>query len=77
MEAGDTETVITSLRHPYTRPLMDSIPWPDINRRWGIAEVKATEEERADHGPGCKFYSRLDEESPRIVSERLSELLPM
>lgn len=58
MEAGDTDGVITSPRHPYTRLLIDSIPWPDINRRWGETEIKTQEGEQADHGPGCKFLSR-------------------
>jgi oligopeptide/dipeptide ABC transporter ATP-binding protein len=58
MEAGDTDTVIPNPRHPYTRLLIDSIPWPDINRRWGETELKAREAEQSDHGTGCKFYSR-------------------
>lgn len=58
MEAGDTDSVITSPRHPYTRLLIDSIPWPDVNRRWGETEIKAREAEASDHAPGCKFYSR-------------------
>ena len=32
MEAGDVDTVIKDPQHPYTRLLVDSIPWPDINR---------------------------------------------
>ena len=35
MEAGDVDPVIKHPQHPYTRLLVDSIPWPDINRRWG------------------------------------------
>src|SRR6266498_992799 len=33
MEAGDVDTVIKNPRHPYTKLLIDSIPWPDINMR--------------------------------------------
>jgi peptide/nickel transport system ATP-binding protein len=58
MEAGDTDAVITRPQHPYTRLLIDSIPWPDINRRWGETELKAAEGEQGDHQPGCKFFSR-------------------
>ncbi len=58
MEAGDTDTVITHPQHPYTQLLIDSIPWPDINRRWGQTEIKAQESELSDHAPGCKFVSR-------------------
>jgi peptide/nickel transport system ATP-binding protein len=61
MEAGDTDAVITNPQHPYTRLLIDSIPWPDVNRRWGQTEIKAQEsdsENAADHAHGCKFASR-------------------
>ena len=30
MEAGDVDTVIKDPQHPYTRLLVDSIPWPDL-----------------------------------------------
>ena len=58
MEAGDTDTVITNPQHPYTRLLIDSIPWPDVNRRWGQTDIKAQESESADPVSGCKFASR-------------------
>jgi peptide/nickel transport system ATP-binding protein len=58
MEAGDVDTVIKQPQHPYTRLLIDSIPWPDINRRWGETEIKAKESELDDAGAGCKFYAR-------------------
>ncbi len=58
MEAGDVDTVIKNPQHPYTRLLIDSIPWPDVNRRWGETEIKAKESELTDHASGCKFYAR-------------------
>lgn len=58
MEAGDVDLVIKSPQHPYTRLLIDSIPWPDINRRWGETEIKAQEGEIEHEAAGCKFYSR-------------------
>jgi oligopeptide/dipeptide ABC transporter ATP-binding protein len=58
MEAGSVDTVIKSPQHPYTRLLIDSIPWPDINRRWGSTELKAKEGELSIQGKGCKFAAR-------------------
>jgi peptide/nickel transport system ATP-binding protein len=58
MEAGDVDKVIKEPQHPYTRLLIDSIPWPDIDRRWGTTEIKATEAEALDYPKGCKFYAR-------------------
>lgn len=34
VEAGPADEVIRSPAHPYTRSLVDSIPWPDPDRRW-------------------------------------------
>jgi oligopeptide/dipeptide ABC transporter ATP-binding protein len=58
MEAGDVDTVIKHPQHPYTRLLIDSIPWPDLNRRWGETEIKAREGEEHDGAGGCRFRSR-------------------
>ena len=58
MEAGDVDTVIKSPQHPYTKLLIDSIPWPDINRRWGETEIKAKEMDLTEQAVGCRFYSR-------------------
>lgn len=58
MEAGDVDSVIKTPQHPYTKLLIDSIPWPDINRRWGETEIKAKESDLTDHNPGCRFYAR-------------------
>jgi oligopeptide/dipeptide ABC transporter ATP-binding protein len=58
MEAGDVDTVIKNPQHPYTRLLIDSIPWPDLNRRWGETEIKARESEMDDQSTGCKFLAR-------------------
>jgi len=58
MEAGDVDTVIKNPQHPYTRLLIDSIPWPDLTRRWGETEIKAKESDLSDSGAGCKFLAR-------------------
>ena len=40
VEAGDVEKVIRDAQHPYTRLLVNSIPWPDPDTKWGeTAEV--------------------------------------
>ncbi len=43
MEAGDVDTVIKDPQHPYTRLLVDSIPWPNLDQRWGKEPIKARE----------------------------------
>lgn len=44
-EAGPPKKVIGDPQHPYTRLLIDSIPWPDMNRSWG--SVRTVEEDAA------------------------------
>ena len=39
VEAGPPKLVIGDPQHPYTRLLIDSIPWPDLTHDWGISEV--------------------------------------
>ena len=73
MEAGDVDTVIKSPQHPYTRLLIDSIPWPDINRRWGETEIKARESELSDHNNvGCRFAARCP-----FVMDKCKETPPL
>ena len=44
-EAGPPRDVIGSPEHPYTQMLIDSIPWPDLDRSWG--EPTSPEEDAA------------------------------
>lgn len=68
VEAGDVEDVITAPKHPYTRMLIDSIPWPDPRRRWGSEETGARNgvEVPEDH-QGCRFAERCPAAMPRCT----------
>lgn len=56
MEAGDVDRVIKDPKHPYTQLLVDSIPWPNLDQRWGSQPIKAREGEVAHDG--CPFRAR-------------------
>jgi peptide/nickel transport system ATP-binding protein len=58
MEAGDVDRTIMTPEHPYTKLLIDSIPWPDITRQWGETKIMVREGELGQHNPGCKFFAR-------------------
>ena len=40
VENGDVESVIKQPQHAYTRLLVDSIPWPNLDQRWGSTDLK-------------------------------------
>ena len=58
MEAGDIDSVIKSPKHPYTKLLIDSIPWPDINMRWGSSDLQAKEGGYGGVSAECRFTNR-------------------
>lgn len=39
VERGNAVSVISNPQHAYTKLLVSSIPWPDLDRRWGDGEV--------------------------------------
>jgi peptide/nickel transport system ATP-binding protein len=57
MEAGDVDHVIKHPQHPYTRLLVDSIPWPNLDQRWGTDSIIAREA-AGGAGTGCPFRPR-------------------
>ena len=58
-EAGDVETVIKQPKHPYTQLLIDSIPWPDPDRRWGNEPQAPTGTVAvSETHKGCRFAGR-------------------
>lgn len=58
MEAGATEGVVREPQHPYTRLLIDSVPWPDPDRRWGQTELRPRDGDVHGADQGCKFAGR-------------------
>ncbi len=58
MEAGDVDSVIQNPQHPYTKLLIDSIPWPDLKKQWGETEILAKESELNVVNLGCQFAPR-------------------
>jgi ABC-type oligopeptide transport system ATPase subunit len=44
MESGDVDSVIKNPQHAYTKLLVDSIPWPNLDQRWGQTAIQARDE---------------------------------
>ncbi len=58
MEAGNVEEVIRSPKHPYTKLLVNSIPWPDPNTLWGATAEQVKGIAAVAGSKGCKFANR-------------------
>lgn len=56
-EAGDVEKVVGEPKHPYTRLLIGSIPYPDPNRAWKGEDAPSPEGAGATER-SCRFASR-------------------
>ena len=67
VEAGDAEAVIQQPQHPYTRLLVDSIPWPDLETPWGNGRplVDGFATPAPASAVGCAFAARCPHAMPR------------
>lgn len=62
VEAGTPQEVIGDPQHPYTQLLIDSIPWPDPDRRWGSSDGLEVDMERLralESAPQSLIRSRI------------------
>lgn len=59
MEVGSVDKIIRDPQHPYTQLLVNSIPWPDPNLKWGDVEDLIQKSKVAfTEISGCKFAPR-------------------
>jgi len=59
MEVGNVDSIIRDPKHPYTRLLVSSIPWPDPDLAWGGSEEMIQKSQVAFKSiTGCKFAPR-------------------
>ncbi|MBV9813894.1 MAG: hypothetical protein JO326_14185, partial [Acetobacteraceae bacterium] len=70
VEVGDAAAVIGRPRHPYTRLLVDSIPWADLALPWGNGRPLGTETAQAALSveTGCPFRARCPDVMPRCAA---------
>lgn len=71
-EAGDVTKVVKDPQHPYTRLLVNSIPWPDPDRHWSEEREPSPLAEQADPDRGCPFAGRC----PQTFEPCLEEAPP-
>jgi peptide/nickel transport system ATP-binding protein len=78
VEAGSEEKVIKNPMHPYTKLLVDSIPWPDITMQWGKEPLIEPSDEamrRLIRGGSklCKFAPRC----PNVMEQCWKQRPPL
>ncbi len=64
VEEGDTENVITSPLHPYTRALLEAVPIPDPRKKRGEVPIKRGILQSVDPVPRCRFFDRCPKAKP-------------
>lgn len=70
-EKGETTRVIENPKHPYVQLLIDSIPVPDPDVKWGEdIELEGDEKLRAQVNSGCRFYPRCPHGMPRCLEKQ-------
>ncbi len=71
-ERGDTITVIEQPKHPYVQLLINSIPVPDPDVRWGGEHILTVDDEelRSSVQSGCRFYPRCPYREDRCLQAR-------
>ncbi len=58
VELGTTEQVFEDMKHPYTRALMESIPYPDPDKKGTIKPLYGSIPSPRNPPKGCKFHTR-------------------
>ena len=58
VELGTTKQVFEDAEHPYTRALMESIPYPDPDKKGTIKPLYGTIPSPRNPPLGCKFHTR-------------------
>ncbi len=77
-EVGEASTLFRESRHPYTRALMDAIPYPDPARRLEHTPLQGEIPSPLDPPSGCRFHTRcpLAESTCRTQQPELQSLSP-
>lgn len=70
-ESGETTRVIENPKHPYVQLLLDSIPVPDPDVKWGTEDTTTIDDEemRISVDSGCRFYPRCSQRFDRCLQE--------
>jgi oligopeptide/dipeptide ABC transporter ATP-binding protein len=69
VELGSTEQVFRDPQHPYTKALLDAIPYPDPSRRVRAAGLEGEIPSPITPPTGCRFHTRCPVAIERCTTE--------
>jgi oligopeptide transport system ATP-binding protein len=69
VELGSTEQVFRDPQHPYTKALLDAIPYPDPSRRVRAPGLEGEIPSPITPPTGCRFHTRCPVAIERCTTE--------
>jgi oligopeptide/dipeptide ABC transporter ATP-binding protein len=77
VEVGDVEQIIQTPKHPYTRELVASIPWPDPEHRWGRERFVYEGTNQEEMGMVSASHCRYADRCPAAMPECRTAIPPL
>jgi peptide/nickel transport system ATP-binding protein len=76
VEVSESGGLFTSVRHPYTKALLDSIPAIELPSKTRLAAIDGRPPDMIEESPGCRFEPRCTHRQADCAST-MPELLPV